>query len=274
MSSNEFPGASRLDFAFVGGLSISMAMFVSPIATTFQRLFGTKPTLLIGVFFETISFIGASFVKEIWQLFLSQGVCFGWGMGFLFVASVSIQQQWFTTKRSLANACAAAGSGIGGLVYSLAANAMIENISLPWAFRILGILSFVVNFTCSMLLKDRNKMIGGNQAAFDYKLFRRPEYILMQGWGVFSMLGYIVLIFSVPNYATSVGLTYQQGSIVSAVFNLGQVLGRPPIGYFSDRVGRMNMAALMTFLCGLFSLVIWTFAESYGVSLLRLGALE
>jgi MFS family permease len=47
--------------------------------------------------------------------------------------------------------------------------------------------------------------------------------------------------------------------------NLGQSLGRPPIGYFSDNVGRLNMAGIMTFACGVFSLVIWMFAKNFGV---------
>ena len=42
-------------------------------------------------------------------------------------------------------------------------------------------------------------------------------------------------------------------------------LGRPFVGYFSDSFGRINMAGTCTFLAGLFSLVIWIFAKSYGV---------
>lgn len=79
------------------------------------------------------------------------------------------------------------------------------------------------------------------------------------------MLGYIVLLFSLPNYANSIGLTAQQGAIIGAVLNLGQGLGRPPIGYFSDSLGRINMAGFMTFLSGVFSLVIWVNAKSFGV---------
>jgi len=265
LANNVFPSATRLDFAFVGGLSISMAFLVSPLATYTTRRYNTRTTLLIGIFFETLSLIGASFATRIWQLFLSQGVCFGWGMGFLFVGSVGIPPQWFTTRRSLANGIATAGSGIGGLTYSLATNAMIQRISLGWAFRILGIVSFAVNFVCALLIRDRNKAIGSSQLSFDYTLFKRVEYLLVLAWGFFSMLGYIVLIFSLPNYATSIGLTASQGSLVGALFNLGQAFGRPPIGYFSDSFGRINMAATMTFLCGLFSLVIWIPASSFGV---------
>jgi MFS family permease len=142
---------------------------------------------------------------------------------------------------------------------------MIERLSLAWAFRVLAIISFVVNTLCAIIVKDRNKQVGSHQLAFDITLFKKPEFLLLLGYGFFSMLGYVVLLFSLPNYATSIGLTSSQGSILAAMLNLGQGLGRPPIGLFSDSVGRINIAGLMTFLSGLFSLVIWVFAKSYGV---------
>ena len=74
LANNIFPGASHLSYAFIGGLSISQALMVSPIATATTRNFGTRTTLLIGVVLETISFIGASFATQIWHLFLSQGL--------------------------------------------------------------------------------------------------------------------------------------------------------------------------------------------------------
>ncbi|KAF2472200.1 MFS general substrate transporter [Lindgomyces ingoldianus] len=265
LANNIFPGATRLDYAFVGGLSISQALVVSPVATLTTRLWGTRTTLLIGAFFETLSLIGASFATKIWHLFLTQGVCFGWGMGFLFVGSVVIAPQWFTTRRSLANGISASGSGIGGLIYSLASQAMIKNISLSWAFRILGITACVVNTIAALLVKDRNKQIGSSQLSFDHRLFKKIEFWGLLGFGFLSMLGYIVLLFSLPNYAKTVGMTAKQGSIIGAVLNLGQALGRPPIGYFSDSFGRVNMAGTMTFLAGLFSLLVWSFANSFGV---------
>ena len=76
-----------------------------------------------------------------------------------------------------------------------------------------------------MLIRDRNKEVGAIQIAFDYRLFRRIEFLLLQGWGFFSLLGYIVVLFSLPNYARSVGLTAQQGSVIGAILNLGQ--GKP-----------------------------------------------
>lgn len=265
LSHDVFPNTSALSYAFTGGLSISCALLVAPLATYLIQIVGTRFVLNVGVFFETLSLIGSSFATQKWHIFLSQGVCFGWGMGFLFVGSVGITSQWFVKRRSVAQGITAAGSGLGGLIWSLAVGAIIPRLGLAWAFRILGIISCGVNLVCANLLRDRNKLVGSRLTAFHLPLLRRPEFLLFLGWGVFSMLGYVALLFSVANFALSVGLTSHQGSIVSAVLNLGQALGRPPVGMFSDRLGRINIATLLTFLCGLFCLVIWIFADSMGV---------
>ncbi|CAI7665315.1 unnamed protein product [Penicillium pancosmium] len=265
LSHDVFPNTSALAYAFTGGLSISCALLVAPLATHLIHVLGTRFVLNLGVFFETLSLIGSSFATQKWHIFLSQGVCFGWGMGFLFVGSVGISPQWFHKRRSVAQGITAAGSGLGGLIYSLAVGAIIPRYGLGWAFRILGIISCVVNLVCGNLLRDRNKLVGSRFTAFHFPLLRRPEFLLFLGWGIFSMLGYVALLFSLANFSLSVGLTSHQGSIVSALLNLGQGLGRPFVGMFSDRLGRINIATFLSFVCGLFCLVIWVFADSMGV---------
>lgn len=260
-----FPNTSSLAYAFIGGLSISQAVLVAPLATCVVHSYGTRVCLHLGVFFQTLSLIGASFANKKYQIILSQGICFGWGMGFLFVGSVGIIAQWFTTKRSLANAIAAAGSGFGGLTYSLAAQRMIDTIGLAWTFRILGIVSCSVNLICSNLLRDRNKAVGARHRAFDIQLLKRPEFVFLQGWSILSMLGYTALLFSLPNYAASVGLSAKQGSIIGALMNLGQMLGRPVMGLVSDRYGRINMASLLTFLCSILCFAFWLPAKGMGL---------
>lgn len=142
-------------------------------------------------------------------------------MGFLFTGSVGLLPQWFAQRRSLANSIGTAGSGFGGLAYSLAANAMLRRLGLAWAFRILAVLAFVVNGGCSFLARDRNKEVGAVHAAFHRGLGRRVELWLFLAWAWFSILGYIVVVFSLASYAAAVGFSSTQGSVLAAVFNCG-----------------------------------------------------
>jgi len=254
-----FPGVTALQYAFIGGLSIAISMLCSPLATLLIRWekCGTSMTILIGVIFETTGFLGASFATELWHLLLSQGISFGVGMGLCFVASAPVAAQWFDKRRALASSIAAAGSGFGGLCYSVATNAMISSIGLAWTFRVLAIICFTVNTVAAFVIKDRNAATGSIHTLFNTALLKRPEFLLYELWLIFSMLGYVALVFSLVDYCQSIGLSAANASLVGALFNLGQGLGRPVTGVASDKYGRLNVAQLCTALSGLLCLVFW-----------------
>lgn len=268
LTENKFPGATPLQFAFIGGLSVSQSMLVAPLVTLCLRHTSTRTGMCIGIVLQTTSLILASFSTKIWHLFLTQGVMFGWGLGFLFSSSVGTISQWFSVKRSMANGITAAGSGIGGLIFSLSIQSMIQSLGVAWAFRIVAICTFCVNSICTILIRDRNKIINPNQRAFDFTLLKRFEFLLLLAWGFFSMLGYIVILFSLPDYAASVGMTKRQGSILTAMLNLGMAFGRPLVGISSDRFGRINISGSMTAVSGLSCFFIWIWAKDFGVALL------
>lgn len=236
---------------------------LSPLITTIKRLTSARTTLFIGIILQTCALIGSSFASQIWHLFLAFGLCFGWGMGFFIVSTVGIIPQWFSTRRSLANGIATSGVGVGGIIYSLGTSASIQTLGLAWTWRVLALTSGVVALLCAVLVRDRNKAVMPNQTAFNVQLFRRPELCFFIGWGFFSELGYMVLWFSLPAYASSIGLSAKEGSIIGALLNLGTVVGRPIVGYLCDRKGRINIAALMTGLCGVLCLLMWVFAKGF-----------
>ena len=264
LANHRYPGATSLDYALIGGLSTSMSLVITPLINTSSRLLGLRPTLVFGLVFITASLVGASFATQVLQLYLSQGVCFGWGLGFLYVGSSNIIPQWFSKRRSLANGISAAGAPFGGIVYSLAISSMLEGSGPALTFRILAICAFVANLVAIVLLHDRNKLQQPNQSAFKYRLLKRLEIWLVVGWGCLSELGYTVLLYSLPNYARRIGLNAHQGSIVGALINLGLLIGRPATGYLSDTWGRINLATATTGLCGVACLVVWIFSKSFG----------
>lgn len=258
---NTFPGTSKLQYALVGSLAVGCTLLISPIVTIAVREIGTRPTMLVGAVFQSVGLICASLSKHIWQLFLSQGVVFGLGMGMLFLPSYGVISQWFTKRRALANGIAIAGAGLGGFVYSLSTGAIIRNLGIDWAYRILAVVSAVVNIACALLMRTR---YAARPLAFDWSLLRRKEYLLILAYGFLSMLGYFVLIFTLANYANVIGLDASQAAWIPALFMLGQAIGRPILGRLSDLYGHIQVTSLMTMLCGIFCLAIWLNAKSFG----------
>lgn len=211
-------------------------------------------------------FIAASFATRVWHLYLSQGALVGLGVGFVYVPSIAILSQWFAKRRSLANGISAAGSGIGGLIYSFAIGAMIDHLGLGWSLRITGITALLALLLATVFIRDRNKVIQPKQHPFDVTLVWRADVLLLLLWAFLSMLGYISLLYSLSDFSISIGLSRQQATQVTALLNMGTALGRPIIGISSDRLGRFGVATTLTFLCGLGCFVLWIPASSFGLT--------
>lgn len=224
--------------------------------------------MLFGVLSLAGGFVSASFAVKAWHLCLSQGALVGIGVGCVYIPSIPILSQWFSKKRSLANGITSAGSGIGGVIFSLTTNSMIENISVGWSLRITGVVAFLMTTIAVLLIKDRNDVIIPRQHPFDVQLLFRYDVWLLLLWAFVSMLGYITLLYSLPDFALSIHLSRSQSAEVITFLNLGTAIGRPFIGILSDRFGRIKVAAILTFACGTICFAIWIPARSFGVTVL------
>ncbi|GIZ48376.1 hypothetical protein CKM354_001143900 [Cercospora kikuchii] len=267
-TSTYFPGAKPLDYALIGGLEFGVAMIISPLCTILTRELGRSYVMLTGCVVFAGGFIAASFASEIWQLYLSQGVLVGLGLGAIFIPSIQVLPQWFEKRRSLAAGITSAGSGFGGLTFSLGTNAMIEKISLGWALRITGILCLVGNVSATLLVRDRNHVVKPPQLGFATHLLKRYECLLLLCWNFLNLFGYMALLYSLSSYAVEVvGLTQAQASTLTAILNLGTGFGRPAIGFVSDRLGRIEVAACATLFNAVMIFAVWIPGHSYGVLL-------
>lgn len=109
--------------------------------------------MLIGVCLQTAGFITALFAARIWHLYLTQGILVGLGVVFTYISSIAILSQWFDRRGSVANGISAAGSGIGGLLFSFLVRAAISNISLAWPLRITGLVSGFMNILGTVAIR-------------------------------------------------------------------------------------------------------------------------
>lgn len=240
-------------------------MIAAPIVTALTHRFGKFVTMAAGVALQTSGYVAAGFVNRIWQLMITQGILVGLGIGFVYVPSLPILSQWFDTRRSLANGIASAGSGFGGALFSWTTGAIVDALGLQWALCATGIITFVLIIIAISLLRDRNKYIKPPQLAFDISLLKRYEVQLLLAWSFVSMLGYITLLFSLSDFALSIGITAQRATDIIGFLNIGTAVGRPIIGIASDKLDRIDVAGALTLICGLSCFVFWLPAYSYGL---------
>ncbi|KAI1110076.1 MFS transporter, MCP family, solute carrier family 16, member 6 [Nemania sp. NC0429] len=265
ITSAKFPGTTPLEFGLVGGLNFSCAMLLAPLTTYLTRKCGLHAIVLLGSLIQCIGYISASFASQTWHLYLSQGILVGVGIGLIIVPSTAILSQWFSAKRSITNGISSAGSGVGGAAFTWGTAKMLQDPGLAWALRTTGLITLAANICAALLLRDRNKHINPTQLAFDIKLLHSRKVLLLVLWAFFSMFGYITLLFSLSDFALSIGLSRQQATDVVGLLNIGTAIGRPVIGIASDRVSRVGVAGFLTFLCGLICFALWLPATSSGL---------
>ncbi|EKG15376.1 Major facilitator superfamily [Macrophomina phaseolina MS6] len=268
LTAQTFPSATALDYAFIGGLQFGCSLSLATPVTILTRRFGIYIPMLAGVVVQTAGYILASFASysSIWQLYLTQGALVGVGIGLAYLPSAVVTSQWFEKKRSLANGIVSAGSGIGGIAFAFATQRVIDSAGLSWALRVIGIVSGAVNLVAVALIRSRNKEVRATIRGFDVALLRRENVLLLLGWAFTSMLGYMTLLYSLSAYGKDyLGLSDSQASAVTAFLNLGTAVGRPTLGWASDRLGRIEVAGMSTAACAVIVFAIWIPSSSYGV---------
>ncbi|KAH8925412.1 MFS general substrate transporter [Atractiella rhizophila] len=261
-NNNFFPGATSIDYAYVGGLSISIAMLVAPLANFLISKWNFRVPLILGTTFVFCAQLGAAYSTKIAHLFVTQGVMFGIGLGFTFVPVSPLATHWFHKKRGIAMGLVAGGSGLGGLVLALSTRASIENISLKVAFIINACVSLGGLLPGVFLLKGR-KAVNAKFETFRPKWFIHPGFSFVLIWAWFTSLAYVLCLYSVASFATrALGLSESTASAIQSSLSAGALVGRPLCGFILDIGGRINMTAVITFTSGLTVLLIWIFSDS------------
>ncbi|KAF8355328.1 gem-1 [Pristionchus pacificus] len=125
-SMQEHFGVSKSQAGIINSFLLSLPLLLSPIAGTFTDIYDCKKTAIGGSVILVIGFVLASLTSNYFLfLFFFAGLG-GIGMCFNYNSAVVIVTYYFSSRRSLATACAVSGTGIGTLFISQALNQSIK----------------------------------------------------------------------------------------------------------------------------------------------------
>jgi MFS family permease len=99
--------------SWIGSIQGYLLFLVSALTGPFFDAGYYRALFAIGSFLVFFSLMMTSLVKQYYQAFLAQGVCFGIGAGMLFVPSIAIVSTYFDKSRSFSVGVAVTGSGLG-----------------------------------------------------------------------------------------------------------------------------------------------------------------
>ena len=277
ISHDTFKGATQYDYSLIGGLVMFFAQGMAPISVMTYRVFGFYICCFLGVFIQSCGYILASFATKLWQLYLTQGVLVGLGFVFIYIPPTVVLATYFKKYRAFAFGIAVGGAGVGGVLFSLSVNKVIEDTgNQRWALRMCCFVTLAIAIVAILMIRPRDdntpikQRLNANyikeaaKVIFNFKLFKKIPIMVLALWYGIVMLGYILMLFSISSFASLIGLLSKQGTSATAIMNAGQAIGRPIIGISGDKVGRSNLVAGV---CLVSSILLWAFwinVNSYG----------
>ncbi|KAI8069173.1 major facilitator superfamily domain-containing protein [Gongronella butleri] len=263
-----FGESQTLNLSFVGTIALICINVSAPLAQIIASLLGTRIAMAIGTICVTMGLITAGWATQIWHLYLSQGVLFGFGASIMYCSIMSIAPLWFNKRRGLALGVVTSGSGIGGLVLPFLMTAVNAKLGPGWTYRILGFVCFGCDVLATILVKPRVPVPRQRKKLSDIiqlEVLKNVNMMLFTVGSLVALFGYFIPYFFLPSYATYKNMDSTQGAALVAVSSACNFVGRILAGFTADYMGQLNTNILFTALGGLSSLLIWTFADSYGV---------
>ncbi|KAL9110016.1 MAG: hypothetical protein Q9227_005355 [Pyrenula ochraceoflavens] len=193
-----------------------------------------------GTFLVPFGFFMTSICKEYWQFVLAQGIVIGLGNGALFVPSVAILPQYFTTKKALANGLAAAGSSLGGVIYPIVFHNLIDKIGFGWTTRVMGFMSLGTCLISVFVMKPR-VLPKQKRALTELGAFREPGYTLFCIAMFFGFIGFYGFVFYCQPYALEQGMSPRLAFYLVPLLNATSIFGRILPNFLADRTGPLNI---------------------------------
>ena len=111
--SNFLSSHSESDISWIGSVQAFLLFSVGAATGPLYDLGYLRLLLSVGSILIVVGMMMTSICTNYWQTFLAQGIMVGVGDGCLFVCSIVIVGQYFTTRKAFATGIASLGSSVG-----------------------------------------------------------------------------------------------------------------------------------------------------------------
>ncbi|KAF5352290.1 hypothetical protein D9758_011960 [Tetrapyrgos nigripes] len=111
--------------------------------------------MALGTCFQVFSMFMLSLAhqEQYYQVFLAQAVGIGFGMGLIFIPSLTIISQHFRKRRAFATGIAVTGASVGGIVWPIMLNHLIQITSFANAVRATGAVAGAMLLLANFIMK-------------------------------------------------------------------------------------------------------------------------
>ncbi|KAF2663514.1 MFS general substrate transporter [Microthyrium microscopicum] len=244
-------------------IALILGIFMTPIldnTTSTKWFFGERSgvTWLMagGSILLGLGYFLSAFVRNLWQLILTQGLMAGVGGALLFYPVQTISPEYFKSHRALAFGIQASGSGLGGFTFSFLLHELLERLGIRKTFHVLAGSNLIVGLLLALITPPPRPVTTPRK--FLPKSVRSQPlfYMLMATGFIFSMALGQPSIFG-PDFGRSIALSARNAAIWLAVMNGVGAPSRIAFGYIGDRYGRQGTCLVTSCVGGIGALAFW-----------------
>lgn len=224
--------------------------------------------IITGAILSTLGIFMLSLSTQYWQIFVTQGLCIGFGCGMLFVPTMALIARSFTKNRSIAVGVTTCGAPVGGVVYTILFQAMLPKLGFPWTVRVLGF--YMLGTYCVAIplvlvgaKNGRSLTTGQRRKLFDKSALKDLPFWAYSMVTFFTFMAYLVPYFYMPYYAQTVlGVSSSKASytlVASQAASIpGRLLAATVANYFGVMAAWTGCATISAIVC-----FAWIGVKSY-----------
>ncbi|KXG50743.1 Major facilitator superfamily domain, general substrate transporter [Penicillium griseofulvum] len=278
---NQLSSSSTSTIAWLGAISIFFLFAISVGAGAMLDTFGPTFMVYVGSFGCVFALMMTSLCKEFYQFLLAQGVVLGISMGLVTWPMLALVGQYIKVKRAAAMGIVLAGSSLGGVIWPIAIDRMINNpnIGFSWSMRIVGFVMIpCFIFSCAVArspdlpttnVESRNSNQVGDENITEEKderrnhkgealaLLRKPSLQLLCLAMFITYFGMFSPFFYTTSYAVEKGFSTSLAFYTVSIVNGASFFGRVLPGVIADKYGKFNCCIIATISAGIIALC-WT----------------
>ena len=240
---------SSSDISWIGSIQSFLLQFVGIFAGPIYDKGHLRVLLSVGTFGIVFGHMMLSIASEYWQVLLAQGFCVGLGMGCLYLPSISILPSYFSTRLGLAIGLASSGSGVGGVIFPIVMQRMIDQIGFAWAVRVVGFITLVALSLPVSLMRMRVKPAAARDL-IDWSAFADLPFVW---FAIATSVGFMGInafqiffaFYAAEQQITTTAFAFNLVSIYNGMSAVGRIIPNA----VSDKVGQWNILAPATLAC-------------------------
>jgi MFS family permease len=245
--------------AVVFGITISLSFLLGPFTGALADRVGPKPVALLAAASLAFGLLVTTVVPNIWLAYVCYGLFVGLAIACGYVPMVAVVGGWFERQRALALGASVAGIGLGTMVASPVAAALIKATNWRTAFVIFAVVGGGLLLAVAAVITPGPASEPAPTRQPLAELWRLPDFRILYLALLATSFGLFIPFVFITPYAQDEGHSSLTAALLVGLIGGASVVGRLAISGIANRFGSARLFRIC-FLVMALSQLIWLFA--------------